>query len=70
MALPLRAIAVFHAVARSGSLTKAASELFVTTSAVSQQIQNLGGDITVESEPGVFTQFFVQIPWDSERNIA
>lgn len=35
-----------------------------------QQIQNLGGDITVESEPGVFTQFFVQIPWDSERNIA
>ena len=41
MALPLRAIAVFHAVARSGSLTKAASELFVTTSAVSQQIQNL-----------------------------
>lgn len=35
-----------------------------------QQIQNLGGDIIVESEPGVFTQFFVQIPWDSERNIA
>lgn len=35
-----------------------------------QQIHNLGGDITVESEPGVFTQFFVQIPWDSERNIA
>ncbi|MBM3073217.1 sensor histidine kinase [Lelliottia sp. RWM.1] len=35
-----------------------------------QQLQNLGGDITVESEPGVFTQFFVQIPWDSERNIA
>lgn len=35
-----------------------------------QQIQNLGGDIIVESEPGVFTQFFVHIPWDSERNIA
>lgn len=35
-----------------------------------QQIHNLGGDITVESEPGVFTQFFVHIPWDSERNIA
>lgn len=35
-----------------------------------QQIQNLGGDISVESEPGVFTQFFVHIPWDSERNIA
>ena len=25
--------------------------------------------LTVESEPGVFTQFFVQIPWDSERNM-
>jgi two-component system sensor histidine kinase DcuS len=35
-----------------------------------QQIQNAGGNIAVESEPGVFTQFFVQIPWDSERNIA
>ncbi|EKM4698636.1 histidine kinase [Enterobacter roggenkampii] len=35
-----------------------------------QQIQNLGGDISVESEPGVFTQFFVHIPWDSERKIA
>ncbi|MGL5697989.1 MAG: DcuS/MalK family sensor histidine kinase, partial [Kluyvera sp.] len=35
-----------------------------------QQIENLGGTITVESEPGVFTQFFVHIPWDSERNSA
>ncbi|EMZ5625149.1 TPA: sensor histidine kinase [Enterobacter roggenkampii] len=35
-----------------------------------QQIQNLGGDISVESEPGVFTQFFVHVPWDSERKIA
>ena len=35
-----------------------------------QQIQNLGGEISVESEPGVFTQFFVHIPWDSERKIA
>ena len=41
MSLPLRAIAVFHAVARNGSLTRAADELCVTTSAVSQQIQNL-----------------------------
>jgi LysR family transcriptional regulator, glycine cleavage system transcriptional activator len=41
MSLPLRAIAVFHAVARNGSLTRAATELCVTTSAVSQQIQNL-----------------------------
>ncbi|WP_416208394.1 hypothetical protein, partial [Escherichia coli] len=22
----------------------------------------------VESEPGIFTQFFVQIPWDGERS--
>ncbi|WP_034947917.1 sensor histidine kinase [Erwinia oleae] len=29
-----------------------------------QQIQNLGGKIMVESEPGVYTQFFVQLPWD------
>ncbi|WP_407065860.1 hypothetical protein, partial [Escherichia coli] len=24
--------------------------------------------IAVESEPGIFTQFFVQIPWDGERS--
>jgi DNA-binding transcriptional LysR family regulator len=41
MSLPLRAIVVFHAVARSGSLSKAAAELYVTPSAVSQQIQAL-----------------------------
>ena len=41
MTLPLRAIVVFHAVARSGSLSKAAAELYVTPSAVSQQIQAL-----------------------------
>lgn len=41
MTLPLRAIAVFEVVARSCSLTKAAAELFVTTSAVSQQIHAL-----------------------------
>jgi len=35
-----------------------------------QQIEKLGGELSVESEPGVFTQFFVQIPWDSERNSA
>jgi two-component system sensor histidine kinase DcuS len=35
-----------------------------------QQLEKLGGEIVVESEPGVFTQFFVQIPWDSERKIA
>jgi LysR family glycine cleavage system transcriptional activator len=41
MSLPLRAIVVFHAVARSCSLSKAAAELYVTPSAVSQQIQAL-----------------------------
>jgi DNA-binding transcriptional LysR family regulator len=41
MSLPLRAIVVFHAVARGGSLSKAAAELYVTPSAVSQQIQAL-----------------------------
>ncbi|WP_336221739.1 sensor histidine kinase [Citrobacter amalonaticus] len=34
---------------------------------VKQQVETLGGNIFVESEPGVFTQFFVQIPWDGER---
>ena len=35
---------------------------------VKQQVENLGGSIAVESEPGIFTQFFVQIPWDGERS--
>jgi DNA-binding transcriptional LysR family regulator len=39
--LPLRAIAVFHTVARAGSLTRAAAELGVTPSAVSQQVSAL-----------------------------
>lgn len=39
--LPLRAIAVFHAAARAGSLTRAAQELGVTPSAVSQQVSAL-----------------------------
>lgn len=33
----------------------------------SQQLRELGGTLAVESEPGVFTQFFVHLPWDSER---
>ena len=41
MAVPLRAIGVFHAVARSASISKAAGELGVTPSAVSQQIHAL-----------------------------
>lgn len=31
---------------------------------VQQQTDLLGGHLSVESEPGVYTQFFVQIPWD------
>jgi LysR family transcriptional regulator, glycine cleavage system transcriptional activator len=41
MHLPIKAICVFHAVARAGSISKAADELSVTPSAVSQQIQAL-----------------------------
>ena len=41
MHLPLRAIAVFHAAARAGSVSRAAQELGVTASAVSQQIASL-----------------------------
>ena len=43
------------------------SERGVGLALVKQQVEGLGGSITVESEPGVFTQFFVQIPWDRER---
>jgi DNA-binding transcriptional LysR family regulator len=41
MQLPIRAICVFHAAAKAGSISKAAVELSVTPSAVSQQIQLL-----------------------------
>jgi DNA-binding transcriptional LysR family regulator len=41
MAAPLRAIGVFHAVARAASISKAAVELGVTPSAVSQQVRAL-----------------------------
>ena len=34
---------------------------------VKQQVENVGGNISVESEPGIFTQFFVQLPWNGER---
>jgi len=36
----------------------------------SQQLRELGGTLAVESEPGVFTQFFVHLPWDSKRKRA
>ncbi|UNK62105.1 sensor histidine kinase [Buttiauxella ferragutiae] len=35
-----------------------------------QQLSALGGSISVESEPGVYTQFFVHLPWDSKRTPA
>jgi DNA-binding transcriptional LysR family regulator len=41
MHLPLRAIAIFHTAAKAGSITRAAQELGVTPSAVSQQIASL-----------------------------
>lgn len=41
MQVPIRAITVFHAVARAGSISRAADELGVTPSAVTQQIQVL-----------------------------
>lgn len=41
MQLPIRAICVFHAAAKAGSISKAAAELGVTPSAVSQQLQIL-----------------------------
>jgi LysR family transcriptional regulator, glycine cleavage system transcriptional activator len=41
MQIPFRAISVFHAVARSRSVSKAAVELGVTPSAVSQQVHAL-----------------------------
>ena len=36
----------------------------------SQQLRELGVTLAVESEPGVFTQFFVHLPWDSKRKRA
>jgi len=29
-----------------------------------QQVESLGGSVSAESEPGVFTQFLVQLPWN------
>ena len=43
------------------------SERGVGLALVKQQIESVNGNISVESEPGIFTQFFVQIPWDGER---
>lgn len=35
-----------------------------------QQTEHLGGSVSVESEPGVFTQFLVQLPWDGGNQTA
>lgn len=43
--VPIRAISVFYAAARVGSITKAADELGVTPSAVSQQVRALEAQI-------------------------
>src|SRR3954469_14258745 len=57
MHLPLRAILVFHTAARAGSISRAAEELGVTPSAVSQQIAalelHLGTSLTVKTGRGV-----------------
>lgn len=47
MQLPIKSILVFHAAARAGSISRAAEELRVTPSAVSQQIQLLEGQLGV-----------------------
>jgi LysR family transcriptional regulator, glycine cleavage system transcriptional activator len=57
MHLPLRAILVFHTAARAGSISRAAQELGVTPSAVSQQIAalevHLGTSLMVKTGRGV-----------------
>ena len=45
MSIPIRAISVFHMAARAGSISRAADELGVTPSAVSQQIHALEAHI-------------------------
>jgi LysR family transcriptional regulator, glycine cleavage system transcriptional activator len=45
MQLPFRAISAFHAVAKTRSVSKAASELGVTPSAVSQQVHSLENEL-------------------------
>lgn len=48
MTIPYRAIAVFHSVARTGSLTSAGAELSVTPSAVHQQVRHLESHLGVK----------------------
>lgn len=58
---PIKSITFFD----KGVSTKG-SERGVGLALVKQQVENLGGSIAVESEPGIFTQFFVQIPGRGE----
>jgi DNA-binding transcriptional LysR family regulator len=76
MTLPLRAIAVFDVVARCASLTRAAAELNVTPSAVSQQIHalelHLGTTLLMKAGRGVALteageRFFETITDDIQR---
>ena len=76
MALPLRAIAVFDVVARCRSLSKAAAELYVTPSAVSQQIHalelHLGTTLLAKAGRGVVLteageRYFEMIADDVQR---
>ena len=73
---PLRSISVFHAAARAGSVSRAAEELGVTPSAVSQQIQALeahvGTALMVKSGRGVILteageRFFANITDELDR---
>jgi DNA-binding transcriptional LysR family regulator len=76
MALPLRAIVVFDVVARCRSLSKAAEELYVTPSAVSQQIHalevHLGTALLTKAGRGVMLteageSYFAMIADDVQR---
>jgi LysR family transcriptional regulator, glycine cleavage system transcriptional activator len=76
MTLPLRAIVVFDVVARCRSLSKAAAELFVTPSAVSQQIHalevHLGTTLLTKAGRGVVLteageRYFEMIADDVQR---
>jgi LysR family transcriptional regulator, glycine cleavage system transcriptional activator len=76
MHVPFRAISVFHAAARVGSISRAAAELGVTPSAVSQQIQSLeihlGAALMVRVGRGIMLteageRFFEMIDGEVER---
>ena len=76
MTLPLRAIVVFDVVARCRSLSKAAAELYVTPSAVSQQIHalevHLGTSLLTKAGRGIVLteageRYFEMIADDVQR---